>query len=184
MLFDNLVSAEFATAVKAMAARLGMNPDHIMAVIGFETIYTFNPAIQNSIGATGLIQFLPSTARGLGTTTDALKAMTAVQQLKYVEEYFRRQIKTYGPLKTLVDVYLSVFYPAAIKQPLTYEFPRPVWAANPVFDNNKDGKITKQEVADTITRVTDKKKVATAPKTTQRVSPSTMEAHLATAGKW
>lgn len=184
MLFDNLISADFAQAVKDSAARLGMNPDHIIAIIGFETMYTFSPAIRNSIGATGLIQFLPSTAKGLGTTTDALAAMSAVQQMKYVEEYFRRQQQVYGKLDTLEKAYLAVFYPAAIKQPMDYTFPAPVWSANKVFDLNKDGKITKQEVANTISSVTDKKKVGTAARTTQQVSPATLQHHLATAGKW
>lgn len=39
-------------------------------------------------GAIGLIQFMPSTAKGLGTSTSALKQMTAVDQLAYVEKYF------------------------------------------------------------------------------------------------
>jgi hypothetical protein len=49
-----------------------------------------NPHIQNiDTKATGLIQFMPATAKGLGTTTDALKNMTAVEQLDYVYKYFK-----------------------------------------------------------------------------------------------
>jgi hypothetical protein len=161
MLFSNLVSAEFAQKVKDIAGKLGMNADHIMAVIGFETMYTFSPSIRNSIGATGLIQFLPSTAKSLGTTTEALAAMPAVKQLDYVAEYFRRMIKTYGPLTTLVNTYLAVFYPVAITKDDSFKFPAPVGAANKVFDINKDGTITKQEVANTIEAATNKKKAAT-----------------------
>ena len=47
-----------------------------------------NPQAVNPIsGATGLIQFMPSTARG-GTTTAVLKRMSNVQQLDYVLALF------------------------------------------------------------------------------------------------
>ena len=154
MLFENKVSSAFADKVKQIGNRLGINPDYLMSCMGFETIYTFNPAIQNSIGATGLIQFLPSTAIGLGTTTDTLRKMTAVNQLDYVEKYFVNVIAKSGKLKTLVDVYLAIFYPAAIGKPDSYKFSDVVERANPVFDSNGDKLLTKKEVADTISKFT------------------------------
>ena len=52
-----------------MAGRLGISEADLMAVMSFETGGTFNPGIRNAAGsgATGLIQFMPSTAAGLGT---------------------------------------------------------------------------------------------------------------------
>src|SRR4051812_1834879 len=63
--------------------------DNIATVMGFETGTTFSPSIRNAAGsgATGLIQFMPSTARSLGTSTDAMAKMTDVAQLDYVAKY-------------------------------------------------------------------------------------------------
>ncbi len=82
------VTPEFIGAVEQMAERLGTQPEYILAAMSFETGGRFDPSIQNGIGATGLIQFLKSTAQGLGTTTDKLAKMSAVAQLAFVEKYF------------------------------------------------------------------------------------------------
>lgn len=151
MVFEKLVSKEFAEKVKFIAYRLSMNPDYIMTVMAFETGKTFSPSVRNPLSsATGLVQFISPTAIALGTTTAALAKMSALQQLDYVEKYFAMQKKIYGPLKTLVDTYLSVFYPAAIKKELGYQFSSSVTAVNKVFDGNKDGIMTKQDVANHI----------------------------------
>ncbi len=121
----------FAAKVIKIATELGVNPDYLMACMYFETAGTFDPAIQNSTTkATGLIQFMPSTALGLGTTIQALAAMSNVQQLDYVRKYF---LQFRSRLKTLGDVYLTIFYPAAVGKPSTYTFPDSVKIQNPVF---------------------------------------------------
>ena len=64
--------------------------------------------------ARGLIQFVPSTAKGVGLDQDKLSKMTATEQLDYVEKYFS---DLPGGLKKITgykDVYLSTFHPAAI----------------------------------------------------------------------
>lgn len=151
MLFEEYVSEDFKNAVIAMSGRLGINPDDIMTCMAFESEKTFSPSITNSIGATGLIQFMPSTAIGLGTTTAALAQMSAVDQLQYVEKYLQNVSNHYGKLDSLVNVYLAIFYPAAIAKPLNYQFSPAVVKANPVFDIGHKGYFTKQDVSDTIT---------------------------------
>src|SRR3546814_19970917 len=71
------VTPEFINEVEAMAARLGTKPEYLMAVMSFETGGSFSPAQANNAGsgATGLIQFMPNTAAGLGTSNAALGAM-------------------------------------------------------------------------------------------------------------
>ena len=61
-----------------MAKRMGVSEDYLYAVMSFETGGTFDPAQKNMAGsgATGLIQFIPSTAEGLGTSTSELARMT------------------------------------------------------------------------------------------------------------
>ena len=52
------VSDEFVKAVEKMADRLKTKPEYILAAMSFETGGSFSPSITNSIGVTGLIQFL------------------------------------------------------------------------------------------------------------------------------
>ena len=53
----------FQQEVSAVAGRLGISEADLMAVMSFETGGTFSPSIPNAAGsgATGLIQFMPST---------------------------------------------------------------------------------------------------------------------------
>lgn len=80
-----------ASAVQAVAQRLGIDPNDLATVISFETGGTFDPAKRNpTSNATGLIQFMPETAKGLGTTTDALAKMSFSDQMQFVEKYLRQ----------------------------------------------------------------------------------------------
>ena len=79
---------EFTEKVASICSQLNIKPDWLMFVMWFES--KLNPQAVNPIsGATGLIQFMPSTARGLGTTTDVLRHMKNVKQLDYVLAYVR-----------------------------------------------------------------------------------------------
>src|SRR3546814_642119 len=101
------VTPEFINEVEAMAARLGTKPEYLMAVMSFETGASFSPAQANNAGsgATGLIQFMPNTAAGLGTSTAALAQMSSVEQLQYVEQYFMERAGAgNGNLSTLEGV--------------------------------------------------------------------------------
>lgn len=122
-----------------------------MAVMAFETGRTFKPDIRNlaGSGATGLIQFMPATARALGTTTTQLAAMSAEDQLNWVYKYFQ---PFKGRMHTLSDVYMAVLWPAAVGKPdstiLWDKESRPTtYRQNAGLDINKDGKITKGEAA-------------------------------------
>ena len=78
----------FQAEVSAVAQRLGIREGDLYAVMHFETGGSFSPAEKNMAGseATGLIQIMPTTAPGLGTTTEALAGMSSVQQMAYVEK--------------------------------------------------------------------------------------------------
>lgn len=113
------VTQEFRAEVRAVAERLGFDPNWLMAVMAFETGGSFSPSQRNLAGgsATGLIQFTSSTAVGLGTTTTKLARMTAVEQLHWVEEYFK---PFKARVKNLGDCYMTVLWQAAIGKPDTY----------------------------------------------------------------
>ena len=68
------VSQTFKQKLVQIAADLGTNPNFLMAVMSFESGETFSPSIKNAAGsgAVGLIQFMPATAKQLGTSTQAL----------------------------------------------------------------------------------------------------------------
>jgi outer membrane protein OmpA-like peptidoglycan-associated protein len=112
IIFGQKVSPEFKAKVIAVGDELGVDPDYLMASMAFETGETFSPSIKNAAGsgATGLIQFMPSTAKRLGTTTDELAQMSDVEQLDYVKAYFQN----FGRLSNVGDVYMAIFWPKGI----------------------------------------------------------------------
>jgi hypothetical protein len=143
------VAQDFRVRVRQMGDNLNINPDWLMAVMGFETGYTFDPTTSNpGSSATGLIQFLETTARGLGTTTTALRRMTAVQQLDYVEKYFAQYASR---ITNLGDCYMAVLWPVAMGRPDSYVMWTKVgtyaaqYAANAGLDVNRDDQITRGE---------------------------------------
>ena len=133
---------EFALKVADICSQLNIKPDWLMFVMWFES--RLNQQAVNPIsGSTGLIQFMPSTARSLGTTTDVLKHMSNVQQLDYVLAYLRPYK---GRMKTWVDVYLAVFYPKAMGNPNFVITSDIVAKQNKIFDLNKDLDISVKEI--------------------------------------
>ena len=145
----NSYRTDCVNKVREVSTRLDIDPNWLMAIMYWESASSFSPSIQNSIGATGLIQFIPSTARGLGTTTTELKNMSAVNQLDYVEKY----LKVYkGKLNSYIDTYFAVFYPLAIGKPDDWVIQgggilaSQIAKQNPAFDVNKDSKVQVWEV--------------------------------------
>jgi hypothetical protein len=129
------LTEEFKSAVSSMSSRLGTKADWVLAVMNFETGGTFSTSIQNpSSHATGLIQFMPDTARTLGTSIEALAKMTQIEQLVYVEKYFNPYK---GKMNSLEDVAMAVFYPAAMGNP-DYKFPPNVVKQNPGIYTPRD----------------------------------------------
>lgn len=146
---------DFKKKVEKIAGLLGTTSGALMAIFKQES--GVNPHIQNSIGATGLIQFMPDTARRLGTTTDALKQMDGVQQLDYVYKYYKMTGVGDG---SVGDLYMATFMPKYIGYPMEYVlgqqgaegFSGKVYAQNKGLDRNKDGKITVADVKQSVQR--------------------------------
>lgn len=144
------IGARIKQKLKQVAANLGIDPNWLMAVIDLETGGTFNPSARNPhTGATGLIQFMPDTARELGTSVSALAQMNFMEQLDYVEQYYRPYAQQ---INSLQDLYLATFFPAAIGQPDSYVLATKNISAgtiarqNPYFDFNRDSQITVGEI--------------------------------------
>ena len=146
----------FQKAVTGSAKRLGVSEDYLYAVMNFETGGSFDPAQRNMAGsgATGLIQFMPATARGMGTSTDALSKMNRVQQMKYVEQYLKDAGVKSGA--SLSDLYMSVLFPAAVGKGEDFVlfgkgamsgFTGRAYDQNKGLDKDSSGSITKAEAS-------------------------------------
>lgn len=151
------VSPDFLTRVAAGCVEMGWPDDQgqssskFMACSAFETGATFDPSIRNRAGSsgTGLIQFMAATADQLGTSTDALAAMSPVLQLDYVFRYFGqfRKLKNIDPL--LSDMYMSILMPSHIGEPdAAVLFSSGLaYSENAGLDSNRDGAVTKGEAS-------------------------------------
>lgn len=122
----------YADEIVRVSGVIGIKPSWLANVINFES-RGGDPQAVNTFGtkptyATGLIQFMPSTARGLGTTREELYGMSGREQMKWVEKYF---MPWRGRLDSQEDVYMVVFYPVAIGKPDNWTFPPAVEKSNP-----------------------------------------------------
>jgi hypothetical protein len=133
----------FTGKVSAIASRLGFDPNWLMAVIYSES--GFNPAAVNPKGnATGLIQFMPATAKWLGTSIEALAKMNRIQQLDWVEKFYSKFGRHLPKVNQFTDLYLLTFYPKALIEnwPDSRVFPDIVYKMNINLDLNRDKKLT------------------------------------------
>jgi len=158
LIYENKVPAAYRFAfvqrVRTIATALGINPNWLMAIMYWESGRTFSASKTNSLGYTGLIQFGTAAATDLGTTTAALRAMTAVKQLDYVYAYYKLWFKRLGITKTdsYISTYLVTLFPAAVNKPLDFIIQKGSITAekfannNPAFDINKDKKVTVYEI--------------------------------------
>jgi len=157
MLYEEHVKTNrsaFIAKVVSISKILGIEPEWLMQVFMNESGMN-HQAVNKTSNATGLIQFMPDTAKALGTTVEALKAMTNVQQLDWVYKYLSPYT---GRMQSYIDVYFSVFFPLAVGKPDDWVFQTSKLSAaiiakqNPVFDLNKDGKLTVAEVREAMLR--------------------------------
>jgi hypothetical protein len=113
-----------------VSAVLQINPDWLYKLIDFES--GWNPAAVNKKTiAAGLIQFIPSTAQGLGfkDSIDLIKKLPSIdEQLEFaVKPYLIK----YRPFISPQSLYMAVFYPAARFWEPTKQFPAIVTRYNP-----------------------------------------------------
>lgn len=163
---------DFINKVIQVSKNLDIDPLWLLAVMDSES--HLDSTIQNTAHpveggyATGLIQFIPTSAGMVyygasyspkkdsqnnfiqgKAATEKLKKMSSVEQLDYVEKYFKYYIKS---LNSYVDLYMVTFFPVAVGKPDNFVLeakyiPRAkIATSNPIFDLNKDKMITVGEV--------------------------------------
>lgn len=149
---DILKDTAFVGKVKEIASKYGTSAGAILAAMHFETGGSFSSGVKNAAGsgATGLIQFMPSTAKSLGTTTEALSKMDRLKQLEYVDKYFAQTPLTKNQENTVEDVYMSILWPKAVGKPSDYvlfEKGTKAYEQNKGLDTTGKGYVTKAEAA-------------------------------------
>lgn len=148
----------FEKQLKNITKEINVDPRVLKNMILFES--TGDSGKKTTQGtATGLIQFLEATSDDLGVAHETLNQLTPAQQLTYVGEYLKGIKKDFGlkdeDLSDPVNMYLSVFYPSAIKKGDDYvigsdeknpeERIAKIAEQNPTFSNGKD-KLTKGDI--------------------------------------
>jgi hypothetical protein len=149
--WGSVVGPKFLECVQVMCEDFSWTWDDAVSdansCMAFESARTFSPGIVNAAGsgAVGLIQFMPATAQDLGTSTTALRAMTAVQQLEFVEKYFAPYASR---VRGLGDMYMAILLPKYVGAPddaVLFTEGKIAYRQNSGLDANTDGRITKAE---------------------------------------
>ncbi len=155
------VDQYFRRKIYGIRRRFDWSDEHaswLMACMAFESAETFSPSIMNAAGsgAVGLIQFMPKTAEGLGTSTEALAQMSVVQQLEYVAKYFQPYASR---ISTLPNMYMAILMPCFIGRPASavlFKQGSTAYQQNRGLDIDKDGVITKAEATTLVWRKLEK----------------------------
>jgi len=130
--FSTLVKDDkekFLKKLTYISKQLGVKPEWFMLVMKEES--GFNPQATNpNGGATGLIQFMPSTIKGYAIegkslSTDDLRKMSALDQLDIVYAYYKAGMKMVGLSKFEKpgDFFAITFYPKLVKVSDGFVFP-------------------------------------------------------------
>lgn len=113
------LGTEGAAALEHAAVLLQVPPAELAAAVSIES--GFNTRARNpDTGATGLIQWTPATAAGLGTTTDEIADLSAVEQAALIVATLQRLT---GRMVRSGDVYVAIVQPAHLDKPDSF-----VWA--------------------------------------------------------
>lgn len=156
---DKKLGSGFCAKVENIAKNINCNPNDLLAIMYTES--GLNPSKKAEKGsATGLIQFLESTANNLGTTTSKLAGMDGISQLDYVEKFYQANIEwIFGSNYTgEIDsgtLYALTFLPQYAKQEILCDSSTEAYQYNTLLDENKDGNISKSDLADVMDRMFD-----------------------------
>lgn len=146
------------TDVDGLATYLSVPPLWLVALFYNES--GLNPQAQNSIGAVGLNQMLPSTLAGLNSSPTAYKNGGVSYQLHIMQDYFK---PIRGKIKRAGDLYLYNFLPAAVIENAAPDYvlgakddyskyhgisKNQIYLQNKSLDFNNDGKITRSDFWD------------------------------------
>ncbi|MBQ3102635.1 transglycosylase SLT domain-containing protein [bacterium] len=107
---DEKLGDGFSDKAEEVANNINCDPTDLLTVLYSES--SLNPEAENSSGAYGIMQFMPSTLEDLGYTTDEVKNMSATEQLDIVQKYFEKNNYYHkGEKLTAAQLYAMVLAP-------------------------------------------------------------------------
>lgn len=140
---------DFESKVRDVSKKLSIPPEWLMAVMHSESKFDASVGNRHGSGATGLIQFMPATAKDFNISVQQLKNLSHVEQLDFVYRYLDAKRNQYRDYESLTDLYLAILYPRALAQDYCYTLyakPSDDYRMNSGLDQNKDGRVTVQDV--------------------------------------
>lgn len=115
-----LANKDFSDKLNRVCSNIWAQRDDLVRLMKAES--GLDPRIVNSqTKATGLIQFMPDTAVWLWTSVWKIRAMTWVEQLDVVEQYFKKN-SAWVDLSNITKLYQVVFYPLSLKKDPAFVF--------------------------------------------------------------
>jgi hypothetical protein len=112
------LGAGFYPKLLQMTSELGMSPEDLLATMVSES--GIDPSAHNPKGASGLIQFMPPSLKGVGYkgTPEEFRQTSGEEQLQYIKRYIQDKMKyNGGPFKSAAQYYVANFWPVALKLP-------------------------------------------------------------------
>ena len=169
-----MISTSFSSKLNDISQELGMNPRDLLLVMYLES--GVNPSAKNPHGgATGLIQFMPDTLKGMGLSKDQVSSFgqkSAEEQLDYVKQYVQGHRGLIGgqPFTSATQYYIANFWPIALKKwngtdpnenknvvivsaNSNNPAERAAYKENKILDTNNDGVITVGDITNILMRM-------------------------------
>lgn len=137
------LGSNFYKKLVDICSEVGMNPEDLLCVMISES--GMNPAAhEKTYGASGLIQFMPSTLKSMGYKGDPadFRKISGEGQLDYVRAYIKSQMPLNGgPFKSAAQYYVANFYPVALKLPgvKALDLSAPIVEEHPATVKDKNG---------------------------------------------
>src|SRR5690606_5045854 len=147
------VSEDWLRRLAVMALRNDWDPNALAGTISHES--GFNPSAKNPGGsASGLLQWIDSTARSLGTTAEKIRKMSVDEQLPLIERYLHRYGHGVAPLEGADFMLIGLGkHPRTPFDRVLFRKGEPAYDANvppgserAVWDLDRDGTVTAEEV--------------------------------------
>ena len=139
----------FERKVRRISRRLEMPPEWLMAVIHAESQFDGGTTSSIGSGATGLIQWLPETAKNLNTTIAKIRNMNHLEQLDLIYDYLSEHLEANEKerFESLTEVYVAVLFPQVSSQMTDeaykiYTTPSIAYKMNAHLDMDTDGNLT------------------------------------------
>lgn len=142
-------AAAFEKKVKSVARNLNIAPEWLMAIMHAESRFDASAINKKGGGTAGLIQFNAVTTENMGVSLEKFRNLNHLQQLEYIERYFASIQNNYRPFQSVTDIYIAILYPEALNEDYCYSLysdPETGYVTHSGLDEDKDGRITLQDV--------------------------------------